>query len=410
MTQLTSSNHLTRSLEEADPEVAALIRAEDRRQRDGLQLIASENFASVAVLQAVGSCLTNKYAEGRPGKRYYAGCENADQVERLTEERARQVFATDYHVNAQPHSGTQANLSVFLMLLSPGDPILAMDLAMGGHLSHGSPFNASGKLYVPHFYGVDRESERIDYDAVAELARKVKPKLVVCGASAYPRDIDFARFGAIAHEVGALMLADISHIAGLVAAGEHSSPFGNADFVTTTTHKTLRGPRGGLVFCRPKFKKKVNSAIFPGTQGGPLMHQIAGKAVALKEALEPDFAEYQRSVRRNARALGTGLADRGYRLVSGGTDNHMVLVDLTGRMTGAEADDALHSHHIYVNKNLIPYDPLPSSKTSGIRLGTPAMTARGLTEEDFHRVADLVADVLEGRLDDVERRVRELCA
>ncbi len=403
------ADRLTRSLADVDPEVARIVQEEDWRQRRGLQLIASENLVSAAVREAVGSVLTDKYAEGRPGRRYYAGCEFADQVEQLAEARAREVFDTDYQVNVQPHSGTSANLSVFLAVMKPGDRILSMDLAMGGHLSHGSPYNASGKLYEPSFYGVDKESERIDYDEVARIAREVRPRILVAGASAYPRQIDFAPFAAIAKEVDALLLADMSHIAGLVAAGEHPSPFGHADIVTTTTHKTLRGPRGGLVFCRDAWKKRIHSAIFPGTQGGPLMHQIAGKAVALKEAAEPAFVAYQRQVRANARVLAEVLVERGYRIVSGGTDNHLVLVDLCERMTGAEAETALREHHIYVNKNLIPFDPLPSSKCSGIRVGTPAMTSRGLDENDFRSVANLIADILAGESVEVAERVGALC-
>ncbi len=409
MTPVEVASRRSRRLSETDPEVARLVEAEDVRQRRGLQLIASENLVSAAVREAVGSAFTDKYAEGRPGHRYYSGCEFADQVETLAEERARQLFRTDYHVNVQPHSGTQANLAVYLATLQPGDRILAMDLAMGGHLSHGSPFNASGKLYEPHFYGVSREDERIDYDEVARRAAEVRPKLIVAGASAYPRAIDFERFGAIARDVGALLMVDMAHIAGLIAAGEHPTPFGHADFVTTTTHKTLRGPRGGLLLCRDEHKKKVNSAVFPGMQGGPLMHQIAGKAVAFREAMEPAFKDYQRTVRENARVLAERLAERGFRVVSGGTDNHLALVDLGGRMTGAEAEEALRLRHVYVNKNLIPYDPLPASKTSGIRIGTPAMTSRGLTPPDFRAVADIIADVLVGETDGVLERVEALC-
>ena len=409
MVQITHTTHLSRSLEQVDPEVAQIIRDEDDRQAHGLQLIASENVASRAVREAVGSCFTNKYAEGRPGRRYYSGCEQADAVEILTEERARQLFDTDYHVNVQPHSGTQANLSVFLSVLKPGDRILAMDLDMGGHLSHGSPFNASGKLYTASFYGVDATTEVIDYDKVAEQAAAWKPRLIVCGASAYPRQIDFERFGSIAKEAGALLLADISHIAGLVAAGEHPTPFGHADIVTTTTHKTLRGPRGGLIFAKPALRKKINSSVFPGSQGGPLMHQIAGKAVALREALAPEFAVYQRQVRANSRALAAALMDRQYRIVSGGTDNHMVLVDLGDRLTGADAQERLKDNRIFVNKNLIPNDTRSSRETSGIRIGTPAMTALGLGEDEFRSIAHIIADVLEGKTNDIAGRVDVLC-
>jgi glycine hydroxymethyltransferase len=400
----------SRPLAAADPEIASLVTNEARRQRSGIQLIASENAVSSAVLEAMGSCLTNKYAEGYPGKRYYGGCEVVDDVERLAVARAQKLFATDYHVNVQPHSGTQANLSVYLATLKPGDPILSLDLAMGGHLSHGFNLNESGKLYTPHFYAVDKATERLDYDAIARIAAEVKPKLIVCGASAYARQIDFARFGKIAKDVGALLMADIAHIAGLVAAGLHPSPFGHADFVTTTTHKTLRGPRGGLVMCRPEFQKALDSAVFPGSQGGPLMHVIASKAVAFHEALQPEFVAYQRQVIENAAALADGLAARGFRIVSGGTDNHLVLVDLVGRMTGADAENRLRDFHIYVNKNLIPFDTQPARKAGGMRLGTPAMTSHGLGADEFKEIAALIADVLDGRTEGVAARVSAVCA
>ncbi len=407
---LPPADRLHRELDEVDPQVARILDAERNRQGRGLQLIASENMVSDAVMAAMGSVFTNKYAEGKPGRRYYAGCEHADEVERLVQERAQRLFHTDYHVNAQPHSGTQANLAVYLAMLKPGDRILAMDLDHGGHLSHGSRFNASGKLYDAHFYGVSRETECLDMDNVREIAKSVQPKMIVCGASAYPREIDFEAFGSIARDVGALLLTDMAHIAGLIAAEEHTTPFGHADFVTTTTHKTLRGPRGGLVFCRGEFRKKADSSVFPGTQGGPLMHQVAGKAVALAEALEPGFREYQRAVKANACVLAERLTERGYRIVSGGTDNHMVLVDLGDKMTGAEAEEALHHHHIEVNKNLIPFDTLSSAKTSGIRIGTPAMTSRGLGTDAFHAIADLIADILEGKNDDADARVEAFTA
>jgi glycine hydroxymethyltransferase len=409
MALATTSDRSTRPLSEVDPEVARLVAEEQRRQESGLQLIASENSVSAAVREAVGSVLTNKYAEGRPGARYYSGCEVVDAVERLAAERARELFGTDYHVNVQPHSGTQANLAVFLAMLQPGDRILAMDLAMGGHLSHGFGLNQTGKLYQTHFYGVDRQTERIDYEAVADKARQVRPALIVAGASAYARTIDFERFGAIARETGALLLADVAHVAGLVARGLHPSPFGIADFVTTTTHKTLRGPRGGLIFCKEAHRKALDSAVFPGTQGGPLMHVVAGKAVAFREALQPEFKAYLEQVVANARALAEGLAARGFRIVAGGTDNHLVLVDLGGKMTGAEAEDRLTSHRIFVNKNLIPYDTLAARKTSGSRLGTPAMTSRGLDEAAFRQVADLLADVLECDDAAADERVAALC-
>jgi glycine hydroxymethyltransferase len=399
-----------RRLIDVDPEVAAFVASENRRQRHGIHLIASENVVSAAVMEAVGSVLTNKYAEGTPGRRYYAGCEVVDDVERLAATRAMALFSTDYHVNVQPHSGTQANLAVFLSALKPGDKILALDLAMGGHLSHGFALNESGKLYAPHFYSVDRASERLDFDAIAKVAADVKPRLIVAGASAYARTIDFERFAKIAKDVGALLLADIAHVAGLVATGLHPSPFGHADFVTTTTHKTLRGPRGGMIFCKPQFAKALDSAVFPGIQGGPLMHVIAGKAVAFHEALQPEFRAYQELVLANARALADGMAARGFRLVSGGTDNHLVLVDLVGRMTGADAENRLRDHAVFVNKNLIPFDSQPARKTSGMRLGSPAMTARGLGPDDFREIAALVADILDGRVENAAERVAALCA
>ena len=412
-TQPDTLRHATRRsrpLADADPEIASLVAAEARRQRSGIQLIASENSVSVAVLEAMGSCLTNKYAEGYPGKRYYGGCEVVDDVERLAITRAQKLFATDYHVNVQPHSGTQANLAVYLAVLKPGDPILSLDLAMGGHLSHGFHLNESGKLYKPHFYSVDKTTERLDYDAIARIAAEVKPKVIVCGASAYARQIDFAQFGKIAKDAGALLMADIAHIAGLVAAGLHPSPFGHADFVTTTTHKTLRGPRGGLAMCKPEFAKILDSAVFPGSQGGPLMHVIASKAVAFHEALQPEFVAYQRQVIANAAALAEGMAARGFRIVSGGTDNHLVLVDLVGRMTGADAENRLRDFHIYVNKNLIPFDTQTARKAGGMRLGTPAMTSHGLDANDFREVAALIADVLDGRTEGVAQRVTAVCA
>jgi glycine hydroxymethyltransferase len=399
-----------RRLSEIDPEIASLVSAEARRQRQGIQLIASENVVSAAVMEAVGSALTNKYAEGLPGRRYYAGCEVVDEVERLAMTRAQKLFSTDYHVNVQPHSGTQANLAVFLSVLKPGDKILALDLAMGGHLSHGFGLNESGKLYVPHFYGVDRSSERIDYDAAARVAADVRPRVIVAGASAYSRKIDFARFAQIAKDAGALLLADIAHIAGLVATGLHPTPFGHADFVTTTTHKTLRGPRGGLIFCKSEHAKALDSAVFPGIQGGPLMHVIAGKAVAFHEALQPEFRVYQEEIVANAAAMAEGMAARGFRLVAGGTDNHLVLVDLGGKMTGADAENRLRDHAIFVNKNLIPFDTQPARKASGIRMGSPAMTARGLDTGDFREIASLVADVLDGRTENAADRVGALCA
>ncbi|MCG3134120.1 MAG: Serine hydroxymethyltransferase [Planctomycetes bacterium] len=410
----TSSGSCPRAkpLAEIDPEVAALVRDEDRRQTLGLQLIASENIASAAVREAVGSVLTNKYAEGTPGRRYYSGCEVADQVEALAQKRAQALFSTDYHVNVQPHSGTQANLAVYLAALKPGDTILALDLNQGGHLSHGFRLNQSGKLYKAAFYSLSQSSDRLDYDAILGQAREMTPRLIVAGASAYPRTIDFSKFGEIARSVGALLHADIAHIAGLVAAGLHPTPFGHADFVTTTTHKTLRGPRGGLVFCRGEHQKAVDSAVFPGLQGGPLEHEIAGKAVAFHEGLQPSFRAYQERVLANARVLGEELSARGWRLVTGGTDNHLLLVDLGGVLDGAEAQERLARRRIYANKNLIPFDTRPATKPSGIRLGTPAMTTRGLGEAEFREVARVVDDVLRGRASDadVDARVAKLAA
>jgi glycine hydroxymethyltransferase len=398
----------TRRLADADPEVFRLIGLEDRRQAAGLQLIASENIASAAVREAVGSVLTNKYAEGTPGKRYYSGCEVADEVEALAQARAKQLFATDYHVNVQPHAGTQSNLAVYQACLKPGDRILGLDLNQGGHLSHGFRLNQSGRLYEAHFYTLSKSSDRLDYDEIAKIAAEVRPKLLLCGASAYPRLIDFERFGAIARSCGALLHADIAHIAGLVAAGLHPTPFGHADFVTTTTHKTLRGPRGGLVFCRPEHQKAVDSAVFPGLQGGPLEHEVAGKAVAFGEGLQPAFRAYQERVLANARALADELMKRGWRLVTGGTDNHLLLVDLGGVLDGGEAQERLAKRRVYANKNLIPWDTRPAHRPSGIRLGTPAMTTRGLDEDDFREVARIVDDVLRGRENEIDARVAAL--
>ena len=391
-----------RRLAEVDPEVAKLVQDEERRQGLGLQLIASENIASAAVREAVGSVLTNKYAEGTPGRRYYSGCEVADEVEALAQKRARELFRTDYHVNVQPHSGTQSNLAVYLGMLKPGDRILALDLNQGGHLSHGFRINQSGKLYESHFYTVSKDTELLDYDRIEAQAKELRPRLILAGASAYPRLIDFARFGEIARSVGAYFHADIAHIAG------HPTPFGHADFVTTTTHKTLRGPRGGLIFCRPEHAKAVDSAVFPGMQGGPLEHEIAGKAVAFHEALQPTFRAYQEKVLSNAKVLAASLAERGWRLVSGGTDNHLMLVDLGGVLDGGEAQERLSKHRIYANKNLIPYDTRPALKPSGMRFGTPAMTTRGFDADDFRAVAAIIDDVLRGREAGVDERVAAL--
>lgn len=401
-------------LRASDPVIAEAIEQEARRQREGLELIASENYTSLAVMEAQGSVLTNKYAEGLPGKRYYGGCEFVDIVEQIAIERALQLFGAPA-ANVQPHSGAQANIAVFTALLQPGDPILGMRLDHGGHLTHGSPVNFSGKWYRVHFYGVDPTTGQIDYDDLLRKAKEVRPKLITSGASAYPRIIDFARMRQIADEVGALLMADIAHIAGLVAAGEHPSPVGHAHVITTTTHKTLRGPRGGLILMEQEWAKAINAAVFPGTQGGPLMHVIAAKAVAFGEALRPEFKQYAAQIRRNARALAEGLTRRGIKLISGGTDNHLMLADLTGLgITGAQAQQALDRARITVNKNAIPDDPQPPMRTSGIRIGTPAVTTRGMREPEMEQIAAWIVEVLE-HIDDpkVQQRVadevRDLC-
>jgi len=388
------------ALHSADPAVAAIVDAETRRQRDGLELIASENFVSEAVLEAVGSTLTNKYAEGLPGRRYYGGCEEVDKVEVLAIERAKQLFGAD-HVNVQPHAGSQANMAAYLTILTPGNQahpghrVLSMSLAQGGHLTHGAPVNFSGRLFDVKHYGLDPATERIDYDAAAAVAREFKPKMLVAGASAYPRTIDFDTLAQIARDVGAHLMVDIAHIAGLVAAGLHPSPVPVAQFVTTTTHKTLRGPRSGLAMCKAEFAKALDSQVFPGLQGGPLMHVIAGKAVAFGEALRPDFKAYQQRVVDSARALADRLAHHGFRLVSGGTDNHLMLVDLRPKsLTGKLAEGALGKAGITANKNMIPFDPEKPMVTSGIRLGTPALCSRGLGPSDMATVGDLIAKAL----------------
>lgn len=406
--------HRTASLSEVDPEVFAAIENEKKRQHNHLELIASENIASRAVLEAMGSVMTDKYAEGYPAKRYYGGCENMDVVESLAIERAKQLFGAD-HANVQPHSGAQANQAVYSVVLQPGDTFLAMDLSMGGHLTHGSLVNFSGTLYRAVHYGVRPDTEEIDYDQVRDLARQHRPKLIVAGASCYPRLIDFAAFREIADEVGAKFMVDMAHIAGLVAAGEHPSPIPYADFVTTTTHKTLRGPRGGMILCKAEYAQAIDKAVFPGMQGGPLMHMIAAKAVCFKEALQPQFKLYQSQVRRNARALAQALAQRGFRLVSGGTDNHLMLIDLRpNKLTGRKAQVVLDSVHITVNRNMIPFDPEKPFVTSGIRLGTPAVTTRGMAEPEMERIADLIARTLEdpenqARLEAVRAEVLALC-
>jgi glycine hydroxymethyltransferase len=402
-------------LRRADPDIATAIEGEVRRQRNGLEMIASENYTSRAVLEAQGSIFTNKYAEGLPGKRYYAGCEFADVVEQLAIDRACKLFGVDA-ANVQPHSGASANIAVFVALLNPGDTILGMRLDQGGHLTHGSPVNFSGKWYNVHFYGVDQETGQIDYDELARIAREVRPKLITSGASAYPRIIDFKRMREIADEVDALLMADIAHIAGLVATGEHPSPVGHAQVITTTTHKTLRGPRGGLIMSDADYKKKLNSSVFPGTQGGPLVHVIAGKAVAFGEALKPEFKTYSQNIRANAKTLAAALMEQGLKLVSNGTDNHLLLVDLTPHgLTGATVDQALERAAITANKNAIPYDTQPPMKTSGLRLGTPAVTTRGMGEAEMRQIAVWIADIINNVEDEalikrVEKEVHAMCS
>ena len=399
MTTTTDSSHTSPSLAAADPEIAAAIEKEHKRQFEHIELIASENFTSRAVMEAQGSCLTNKYAEGYPGRRWYGGCEYVDIVETLAIERAKRLFGAE-HVNVQPHSGSQANMAVYFSTLQPGDRILTMDLAHGGHLTHGHKANFSGKLYEVHHYGVDKGTETIDYDGLARQAEQVRPKMITAGASAYSRTIDFQRMREIADSVGALLFVDMAHISGLVAGGAHPSPFPHADFVTTTTHKSLRGPRAGLVMCKEAYAKKIDAQTFPGVQGGPLMHVIAAKAVCFHEALQPDFKDYARQVVSNAKALAARLAKLGHRIVSGGTDNHVLLVDLRpAGLTGAEASEVLDKAAITVNKNAIPFDTESIMKTGGIRIGTPAMTTRGLKEDDMMQVADFIDSALKKRHD-----------
>ncbi|MBF2097384.1 MAG: serine hydroxymethyltransferase [Gloeomargaritaceae cyanobacterium C42_A2020_066] len=400
----------------ADPAVAELVRRELQRQRDHLELIASENFTSAAVMAAQGSVLTNKYAEGLPGKRYYGGCEFVDGVEQLAIDRAKELFGAA-HANVQPHSGAQANFAVFLALLQPGDTILSMDLAHGGHLTHGSPVNVSGKWFKAVHYGVSPTTETLDYDQILALAQQHRPKLIICGYSAYPRVINFERFREIADAVGAYLLADMAHIAGLVATGYHPNPIPHCDVVTTTTHKTLRGPRGGLILTRnAELGKQLDKAVFPGNQGGPLEHVIAAKAVAFGEALQPSFASYASQVIANAQALAGRLQQRGFKLVSGGTDNHLLLVDLRGTgLTGKVADALLSETHITANKNTVPFDPQSPLVTSGVRLGSPAMTTRGLHEHDFAAIGDIIADRWQAPEDetvaqDCRVRVASLCS
>ncbi len=398
-----------------DPAVAGLIQQELKRQRDHLELIASENFTSAAVMAAQGSVLTNKYAEGLPGKRYYGGCEYIDEIEQLAIDRAKQLFGAA-HANVQPHSGAQANFAVFLSLLEPGDTIMGMDLSHGGHLTHGSPVNVSGKWFKVVQYGVSQQTEQLDYDQIREVAQKHKPKLIVCGYSAYPRIIQFDKFREIADEIGAYLMADIAHIAGLVATGHHPNPISHCHVVTTTTHKTLRGPRGGLILTNdPELGKKFDKAVFPGTQGGPLEHVIAGKAVAFGEALKPEFKTYCAQVIENARALAGQLQNRGFKIVSGGTDNHLMLVDLRSiGMTGKQADQLVSAVNITANKNTVPFDPESPFVTSGLRLGSPAMTSRGMGVSEFTEIGNIIADRLlspedENVAADCRRRVAALC-
>ena len=407
--------NLKEVLQQSDPEIAKYVNCELNRQREKLELIASENIVSPAVLAAQGSVLTNKYAEGYPGKRYYGGCEFVDEVETLAIERAKKLFGAEY-ANVQPHSGAQANMAVFFALLQPGDTVMGMNLNDGGHLTHGSPVNMSGKYFKIVPYGVDKETETIDYDALEAKAKECKPKLIVAGASAYARTLDFPRLAEIAHGVGAYLMVDIAHIAGLVAAGEHPSPLPYADVVTTTTHKTLRGPRGGMILCRDaEFGKQFNKAVFPGIQGGPLMHVIAAKAVALGEALKPEFKEYAKQVVKNAAVLAKTLQEEGFRIVSGGTDNHLMLVDLTNKgITGKTAQTVLDEVNITANRNTIPFEPLSPFVTSGLRLGTPALTTRGFKEADLQEVGKIIALVLsdtenEEKKAEARKRVAALC-
>ncbi len=401
-----------KNVQASDPEVYGAMMRELRRQRDHIELIASENFVSEAVMEAMGSHLTNKYAEGYPGARYYGGCDYVDEVERIAIDRAKRLFGAE-HANVQPHAGSQANVAVYVALLQPGDTILGMSLADGGHLTHGSKASVSGKYYHAESYGVSRETERIDYDAVAEKAEQVRPKLIIAGASAYPRFIDFKRMREIADSVGAYLMVDMAHIAGLIAAGVHPSPVPYAHVVTTTTHKTLRGPRGAMILCKEELAKKIDSAVFPGTQGGPLMHVIAAKAVALNEALTPAFRQYQEQVVKNAAALAAALQEEGIRLVTGGTDNHLMLADVTalGR-TGYEVQLLLDAANITANKNAIPFDTLPVKQTSGVRFGSPACTTRGMKEDDMRLIGHLIGRLTregESAVNEVKEQVLALC-
>jgi glycine hydroxymethyltransferase len=401
------SDRMRRPLAEADPEIAAAIDHENLRQHEGLEMIASENFVSEAVLEAVGSVFTNKYAEGYPGKRYYGGCEFADVVENLARDRAKQLFGAD-HANVQPHSGSQANAGAYMAVINPGDTILGLDLAHGGHLTHGHKLSFSGKLYRTVFYGVEKETERIDYDKLEAIAEREKPKLIIGGGSAYPRIIDFARMREIADKVGALLLIDMAHFAGLVAGGAHPSPVPHAHLVTTTTHKTLRGPRSGMILCQQQFATAVDRSVFPGQQGGPLVHVMAGKAVAFREALDPSFKQYAQQVILNAQVLAETLMSEGFRVISGGTDTHVLLVDVFSKgILGSEAELALQEANITVNKNAIPFDVNPPMKPSGIRIGSPALTTRGMREPEMRTIGKWIAQVLDQRNDpEALRRIK----
>ncbi|HHY13798.1 MAG TPA: serine hydroxymethyltransferase [Thermoanaerobacterales bacterium] len=401
-------------LKSIDKEIYAIIEKEIRRQKDTIELIASENFVSDAIMETMGSPLTNKYAEGYPGRRYYGGCRFVDMAEELAIERAKEIFSAE-HANVQPHSGTQANMAVYFSALNIGDTVLGMNLSHGGHLTHGSPVNMSGEYFNFEYYGVDKETGLIDYDNVMELAHKYKPKMIIAGASAYPRKIDFAQFREIADSVGAYLMTDIAHIAGLIAVGLHSNPAPYADFTTSTTHKTLRGPRGGLILCKEDHARDIDKAIFPGTQGGPLMHIIAAKAVCFKEAMMPEFAEYQKQVISNAKSLAENLKENGFSLISDGTDNHLILIDLRNKgLTGKKAEAVLDNIGITVNKNTIPYDPETPFVTSGIRLGTPAITSRGMKESEMGEIAELINETInncddEAKLKAIKKKVKTLC-
>jgi glycine hydroxymethyltransferase len=412
MSKTTAANErMNRPLEAVDPQIAELLKEEAKRQATGLELIPSENLVSEAVLEAMGSIFTNKYAEGYPGKRYYGGCEFADKVEQLAIDRAKELFGAE-HANVQAHSGTSANVAVYMATLQPGDTVLGMNLSHGGHLTHGHPLNFSGRMYKFVAYGVRQDNEQIDYDEIERLAREHKPKMIVAGASAYARVIEFERIAKTAKAVGALFFVDMAHIAGLVAAGVHPSPVPHADIVSTTTHKTLRGPRGGMVLCRAAFAKEIDKLTFPGTQGGPLVNTIAAKAVCLKEAMEPGFKEYQQQVVVNARAMAATIAKRGFRIVSGGTDNHLFLIEVHSRgITGTDAEKALDRAGITVNKNSIPFDPLPPMKGGGIRLGSPSITTRGMREDEMEQIGGWISDIL-GHIGDAatEQSVRKQVA